>query len=607
VNRQVRGSDRTFGTHTVDQAQEPTVVDLLGQDRSHDRVVQRPKAVGDVTLDEPHSSRPPVVDLQQRRMTPVGRPEPVRAVGELRLVVRRQNETQRFLQQFVRAAQAMPSRNSASGPRRIAWSAMQLPVISDPARRGRILCGIARNPAAPPAVVLWLIGIPEPAKQIAWRRTDLTDDLADTIISIGNAELAEYLGHNDRVPTSVRWRLAAHAEPKVRAAAARHTPPENVTPGCEVPGALLEHLADDGDASVRAQVAEHTSTPDHSRAVLAADPDPEVRKTVAQWWTQAPEPVRRALLTDPDPHVRVAAITPWHPPPPPDLHDRLLADPATRAAVAPYVTLTNDLADALSTAADEQVRQALATNPSLPATTREFLTTDPDILVRFRLLMNPTTPESTRSRLLTAFDAAPTEADRWIIQYFLGNAWRDQTSLGWLSDAPIPERLTYLDSPHYFFRQAVAASSGLPQHAIDQLLADPDIHTRRIAAMIHGAPADVLEQIVREHGEVHHLPPLLVERPNFPREALARYATSDLARLRHLACHDPDLPPELVARLAADTETHVRRAAAEHPNLPTRCLPDLLTDTDLAIAEAAAASPAMPIPWMHSLLINAGA
>ncbi len=39
--------------HLFDEAKEPVIMDLLRQDRDHYLVVQRPKAVGDVSLDEP--------------------------------------------------------------------------------------------------------------------------------------------------------------------------------------------------------------------------------------------------------------------------------------------------------------------------------------------------------------------------------------------------------------------------------------------------------------------------------------------------------------------------------------------------------------------------
>src|SRR6266498_4121507 len=70
-------------------------MDLLGQDRSGDRMVQGPETVGDVTLDEPHRPVPLVIDFLQGGMAPAAWAETVGAAGELRLVVR-------LLQQLVR-------------------------------------------------------------------------------------------------------------------------------------------------------------------------------------------------------------------------------------------------------------------------------------------------------------------------------------------------------------------------------------------------------------------------------------------------------------------------------------------------------------------------
>jgi hypothetical protein len=49
-----------------DQAQEPAIADLLGQDPEKDLMVERPEAVGDVALDEPGCPVPVAIDLQQR-------------------------------------------------------------------------------------------------------------------------------------------------------------------------------------------------------------------------------------------------------------------------------------------------------------------------------------------------------------------------------------------------------------------------------------------------------------------------------------------------------------------------------------------------------------
>ena len=93
-----------------DEAQEPPVGDLLGQDPQKDRVVERPEAVGDVAFDEPGCPVPVVSDLQQGRVASAAGAEPVGAVGELRLVVGLQQQPEDLLNQLARPGrQSSPS------------------------------------------------------------------------------------------------------------------------------------------------------------------------------------------------------------------------------------------------------------------------------------------------------------------------------------------------------------------------------------------------------------------------------------------------------------------------------------------------------------------
>ena len=64
--------------HVSDEPQEPLVVDLFPEYPEEDFMVQRPEAVGDITLNKPGSPRPGVAYLPQRGVTPSPLPEPVR-------------------------------------------------------------------------------------------------------------------------------------------------------------------------------------------------------------------------------------------------------------------------------------------------------------------------------------------------------------------------------------------------------------------------------------------------------------------------------------------------------------------------------------------------
>ncbi|MCW2914273.1 MAG: hypothetical protein JWN52_2341 [Actinomycetia bacterium] len=467
----------------------------------------------------------------------------------------------------------------------------------------RVLAGLARNPSAPEEVVLRLVNSPA-ASEVACRCANITEGLADELLGLGDVQVACYLGYNNRLPTAIRWRLATHPDPTVRATAPRRISHDRVMSGCEIPVSLLERLAGDPDPQVRKEVAAHYDTPAGTRRRLAADLDPQVRAAVSQWWTDPPPEVHRALLTDAEPAVRAAALSPWHPPPPEDLHPLLLTDPLTCADVVPHLKLTHERTATLAASTDEAVRAALAAHPELPEETRQSLAADPEITVRICVLLSRHTPEGTRARLHAALtDSGLGRADSWITSYYLGNAWKDQGLQGWVWDAPLQQRLAYLNSPYPFLRRAAAAPGGLPIETVMRLLKDPDIQVRRIAARgATNVPGQELERLVREHGEDPSVSPRLVEHPNFPPQAFPRLAQADQAHLRGLALHSDDLPAALVDALATDPEPSVRCAAAQHRNLSASCLPTLLTDDDPQVVEAAGAAPAFPIPWMHQLL-----
>ena len=77
-------------------------MDFLRQDRDHYLVVQRPEAVGDVSLDKPGRPGPDVFHFAQRGVAAAARAETVRAAGELRLVICLQQEADHFADEFIR-------------------------------------------------------------------------------------------------------------------------------------------------------------------------------------------------------------------------------------------------------------------------------------------------------------------------------------------------------------------------------------------------------------------------------------------------------------------------------------------------------------------------
>src|SRR6476646_8672874 len=87
--------------HVTDKPEKTLVLDLLRKDRKEYLMAQGPEAVGDITFNEPHGPGPGAVNFPQRGMAPFLPPEPVRAVRELRFVVRLKEQARDLPDQLV--------------------------------------------------------------------------------------------------------------------------------------------------------------------------------------------------------------------------------------------------------------------------------------------------------------------------------------------------------------------------------------------------------------------------------------------------------------------------------------------------------------------------
>jgi hypothetical protein len=100
--------------------------------------------------------------------------------------------------------------------------------------------------------------------------------------------------------------------------------------------------------------------------------------------------------------------------------------------------------------------------------------------------------------------------------------------------------MTYLDCQHAIFRRVLASCHDLPEEVWRRLDNDPDLSVRRAAARRPDAPPEVLERLLRAHGDISHIEPPLVEHPNFPRHTLRTFVDEPSPNVRALALHDPE-------------------------------------------------------------------
>ncbi|MFB6618542.1 hypothetical protein ACFCV9_30705 [Streptomyces sp. NPDC056367] len=439
---------------------------------------------------------------------------------------------------------------------------------SKPVHFDTVLEGLAQNPALPHEFVRRLFPHRKGMGTVA-KRPDLNDGVIAEIIAIDNHWLTHSLALNRSLPPAFQMTLAEHPDPGIRAAVASRA-------GAATPREVYERLVDDTDIRVREYLAQNDHTPTDLLSRLAYDPDPKIRVTLAEWWTQAPEPVRRILLTDPDKTVRAAACATYfrglpHPIPPADLVPALLADPVTRAGAVRHCTLDSATAHRLAADPDDDVRTELAEHPDLPPSLRDVLADDPSARVALGIFARENTPEPIRAAIhariisdapsfdwLSDADAMDDVAVERAIMHDFARMELRTLSLPWVTADP----LLHVDSPYACFRISAAISGSLPTPVVARLLADEDSGVRTAMARM---ARDEIDQATAVHIDRTYRP---VKRTRWrpaddlplTADTLRRLATDPDPRMRQLAPRDPDLPIEHARRerpLAAATPNSV--------------------------------------------------
>ncbi|WP_328675132.1 hypothetical protein [Streptomyces sp. NBC_00343] len=269
-----------------------------------------------------------------------------------------------------------------------------------------------------------------------------------------------------------------------------------------------------------------------------------------------------------------------------------------RANVAHCVPLTPDRFTELMRTEDEEIRELVSGNPHLSADMVARLLDVDDPNVRVAIAQSRHVDVDTRNRLYTLVEA---EREAGSAKACIALNW-SFTEPSWLREEPLDERLTYLNCRQPVFRRVLATCRDLPEEAWRRLDNDPDIEVRRTAARRPDTPPEVLERLVRAHGDECHIRPPLVEHPDFPRDTLRTFAAEPDPRVRYVALRDTELPVTVLHQLAAAPEPFLRRGVARHPQATDALLHQLLSDPTPDVADAAAANPVLRRTRMYGIL-----
>ncbi|GAA2468694.1 hypothetical protein [Winogradskya humida] len=474
-------------------------------------------------------------------------------------------------------------------------------MISDPLVRG-----LARNPATPADVLLDLLASAEsPFCRGLTDRRDLPESVQEAMVRHPSREVRGTLAEHARTLPELRSRLLADPEWRVRLRAlSNHLTDDHLR-------SLLVSVEDDPDAPLspwelfdELWVAMEYDRRLHRSA--GAHPDPRVRLHPARFPQLLDGATRAALLADPEPQVRetiAAAISEnervMQPDDLPKTHIHafwaVLQRPLSRAlvdqvmasgdeAALPFVSANPstppDVIQALLHHPSPVVRARLADRADLSPEQLESLATDPDIGVRTAVSVHPGLTEQQRAGITIAVSDSQYSYSRHM-------------------PGPLGEAMRWAHSVNPLLRRRAARHPGLPGDLVSLLADDDDRGVRVLLALHHpdAPPRLLLRAFLEDQGRDRERLPSLA---HFPTAGLAAFADHNDPSVRRLVALDPDADPELVDRLTTDPDLGVRLAMASCARLPVARIVALLDDPELA--EHAAANPALPVERMRQAL-----
>jgi hypothetical protein len=480
---------------------------------------------------------------------------------------------------------------------------------------------LARNPAAPPDVLLSLLdAAPSPACQGLKDRRDLPRPVQEAMLRHPLQMVRGTLAAHPRVDTDLRNRLLTDPDWQVTVRAfggpgqqplsdevliplltrIQEPGPGSMFTTEELLGELLDAMGWDlrphrlgvahPDPRVRRRVGEVASLLDESsRATLLADPVPDIRAVTAAAIAEGERPMRPADLPSHYCHAFWAVL---QRPLSRALVDQVVASDDTEALyfVGPNPTTPPDVVRALLRHPSTQVRRQLAARADLSRDQLLELAADPEVEVRTAVSVHPGLTEQDRAGIDIDVTTADGDGHFGPVRSCLHGCYGRVP--------PLTDALRWAGSVNPLLRRRAARNPELPAYLVAVLADDPDLGVRVLLAQHHpGAPPALLLRCFLEYHRCGR--ERLSALPQFPTDGLAAFANHPDPVVRRLVALDPHADPALVERLCADPDPGVRQAMAACPLLPTLRITALLDDPELA--EHTAANPALPVDRMRQL------
>lgn len=350
----------------------------------------------------------------------------------------------------------------------------------------------------------------------------------------------------------------------------------------------LAILAGDLEPWVRAQVAAYFDPAPETLALLAADPDDNVRYIAARCVILSGDvPALSHFALDADPSVRefVAAQRQT----PVEVLIRLASDHdrSVRLKVAGNPSTPSDVLDRLSkiTSAPysfQNFQRAVAGNPSGPPTTLTRLakTSDEDVLAA--IAGNPSTPTKVLDRL-ASIKGRPAI----------------RSAVGRNPSAPEAILTRLAKDNHPDVRDAVAINPNTPGSIATRLLAALERRDEAESLAIELLATPTLEERMEEydraavrqeqHADFNERRQSALNAAT--KDAMVKAVSDTRREVRLSVALNPEATPEVLAFLVGDRSVEVRRAAASNPKIPPVLVDLLANDVDDDVRRGIAYNP----------------
>ncbi|MGR4882439.1 hypothetical protein ACIPUC_23975 [Streptomyces sp. LARHCF249] len=435
-----------------------------------------------------------------------------------------------------------------------------------------VLDGLADNPALPDDVAVRLLAYRQGHRLAGWQGFTPSPDLCEAFVAAGQSE---HLARVPSLPGSVAAKLALDPDADVRRALADNP---------RLAPELLGRLAADPDAGVRAAAAAAwTDPPEEALRALLTDPDPKVR--VAACTRRPPRDLYGELLAGPTTRLRVI----------PHLElDRetaalLAADPDedVRRRLAGHPELAPEVRDLLARDPNAVVRggvfERADTPPELRAEIHAGL-----LAGSLRADEDPAAADEDDFHCYVALVASELTPYPWVtadpVPYadspYLGMR-RAAARSGALPDEQRRRMYEDEDATVRFF-----AFAGSPDP--DPVVAE-GLERRHVQGKFPGRPADRVRfpaETLRRFGAdpSPRLRVLALRDPELPAELAERLAADEDAAVRREVAGSghPRLPLPALLRLLGDAGRLVAAAAASSPMLPQAVMRQIVDRADAA-------------------------